>query len=126
MGHIYAKIRLSNPRESDLKPVEVNALVDTGAITLCLPEHIAFQLKLIEIEKREVTTADGRSTVVSYVGPIRINFENRTCFTGGLILGDLVLMGCVPMEDMDLVLNPTRQTITTNPDSPNIPHVLVK
>ena len=109
-----------------MKPVEVNALVDTGAITLCLPEHIAFQLKLIEIEKREVTTADGRSTVVSYVGPIRINFENRTCFTGGLILGDLVLMGCVPMEDMDLVLNPTRQTITTNPDSPNIPHVLVK
>ncbi|MEK9150074.1 MAG: clan AA aspartic protease [Candidatus Desantisbacteria bacterium] len=126
MGHIYAKIRLSNPRESEVKPVEVNALVDTGAITLCLPEHIAFQLKLIEIEKREVTTADGRSTVVSYVGPIRINFENRTCFTGGLILGDLVLMGCVPMEDMDLVLNPTRQTITTNPDSPNIPHVLVK
>ncbi|MBU1262715.1 clan AA aspartic protease [bacterium] len=126
MGHIYAKITLSNPRESDLKSVEVNALVDTGAITLCVPEHIALQLKLVEIEKREVTTADGKNTVVSYVGPVQINFERRTCFTGALILGDSVLMGCVPMEDMDLVLNPTRQTITTNPASPNIPHALVK
>jgi len=74
----------------------------------------------------EIRKNHGKNTVVSYVGPVRVNFENRTCFTGALILGDSVLMGCVPMEDMDLVLNPTRQTITTNPDSPNIPHALVK
>ena len=126
MGHIYAKIRLSNPRESGLLPIEVNALVDTGAITLCIPEHIMLQLKLMEIEKREVTVADGRNKVVPYVGPIQVNFEGRTCFTGALVLGDSVLMGVVPMEDMDLVLNPTKQTITSNPISPNIPHALVK
>jgi clan AA aspartic protease len=126
MGYIYAKIALSNPRESDLKPVEVNALVDTGAITLCIPEHIMVQLKLIEIEKREVTISDGRNKVVPYVGPIQVNFERRTCFTGALVLGDSVLMGVVPMEDMDLVLNPTRRTIIPNPESPNIPHALVK
>ncbi|MCD5384078.1 clan AA aspartic protease [candidate division WOR-3 bacterium] len=126
MGYIHAKIALSNPRESDLKPVEVDALVDTGAITLCIPEHITLQLKLVEIEKREITTADGRNMVVSYVGPVQINFEGRTCFTGALVLGDSVLMGAVPMEDMDLVLDPARQTITPNPASPNIPHALVK
>ena len=126
MGHIYARIMLSNPRESELRPIEVNALVDTGAITLCIPEHIVVQLKLIEIENREVTIADGKSKVVPYVGPVQINFERRTCFTGALVLGDSVLMGVVPMEDMDLVLNPARQTVTANPASPNIPHALVK
>jgi clan AA aspartic protease len=126
MRDIQAKILLSKPREPSLKPIEVDALVDTGAITLCVPEHIAIQLKLVEIEKREVTTADGRNIVVPYVGPVQVNFERRTCFTGALILGDAVLMGAVPLEDMDLVLNPARQTITPNPASPNIPHALVK
>ena len=30
------------------------------------------------------------------------------------------------MEDLDLVLNPSRRTITVNPNSPNIPSALVK
>ena len=96
-------------------------MVDTGAMTICIPEHIAVQLQLPEIEKREVTTADERSHVVPYVGPIQIRFQNRTCFTGALVLGDSVLLGAVPMEDMDLVISPARQTITVNPRSSNIP-----
>ena len=62
------------------------------------------QLQLEQIETREVTTADERSHVVPYVGPIRIKFENRNCFTGALVIGDTVLLGAVPMEDMDLVV----------------------
>ncbi|EDN69396.1 conserved hypothetical protein [Beggiatoa sp. PS] len=42
MGHVFAEIELSNPRESDLTP----ALADTGALMQCIPEHIALQLKL--------------------------------------------------------------------------------
>jgi len=126
MGHIYAGIRLSNPREVSLQAVEVNALVDTGAITLCIPDHIQHQLKFTEIEKREITMADGRNMLVPYVGPVQVNFENRTSFTGALVLGDSVLMGVVPMEDMDLVINPVTQKVTVNPHSPNIPHGLVK
>ncbi|NIM14830.1 MAG: clan AA aspartic protease [Candidatus Aminicenantes bacterium] len=126
MGHVYANIKLSNPREPSLTAVEVEALVDTGAITLCIPDHVQIQLGLTEIEKREITTADGRNLVVPYVGPIQVNFENRTSFTGALVLGDSVLMGAVPMEDMDLVINPATQRVTVNPQSPNIPHGLVK
>ena len=126
MGYVHAKIILSNPREPRLSSVEVEALVDTGAMTLCIPEHLMVQLRLTETEKREVTTADGKSTVVSYVGPVQINFDGRTCFTGALVLGDSVLLGVVPMEDMDLVVNPGRQTIEPNPSSPNMPHALVK
>ncbi|WP_408034197.1 clan AA aspartic protease [Thiorhodovibrio winogradskyi] len=106
--------------------MSVDALVDTGAITLCIPEHIVIQLKLSELEKREVTTADGKKTLVPYVGPIQIRFENRNCFTGALVLGDSVLLGAIPLEDMDLVINARLQEMTVNPQSPNIPAAVVK
>jgi clan AA aspartic protease len=126
MGLIYADIELANARNGSLKSMVVKALVDTGAMTLCIPEHIAIQLQLQEIEKREVTTADERRHVVPYVGPVQIKFANRTCFTGALVIGESVLMGAVPMEDMDLVISPSGQTVTVNPKSPNIPSAVVK
>jgi clan AA aspartic protease len=126
MGTVTAVIELSNPREPDLSALTVQALVDTGAMTICIPEHVAVQLKLIEIEKREVTTADAKSHIVPYVGPVQIRFQKRTCFTGALVIGDCVLLGAVPMEDMDLVVEPSRQTVTVNPKSPNIPSAVVK
>ena len=126
MGLIRADIELSNPSLPELLPLNVNALVDTGAMTICIPEHIAVQLKLREIEKREVTTADEKSHVIPYVGPIQIRFQRRTSFTGALVIGETVLLGAVPLEDMDLVIEPSRQTITVNPNSPNIPSVIVK
>lgn len=126
MDAITTNVELSNPRQPQLRPLEVSALVDTGAMTICIPEHVALQLQLPEIEKREVTTADERSHLVPYVGPIQIRFQNRTCFTGALVLGDTVLLGAVPIEDMDLVISPSRQTIVVNPKSPNIPSAVVK
>lgn len=126
MGHVYADIKISNPLNSKLEPVGVSALVDTGAATLCIPEHIQLQLDLQEEEKREVTIADGSQCLVPYVGPVQIRFANRSCFTGAYVLGNEVLLGVIPIEDMDLIINPLRQEITVNPDSPNVPHGLVK
>jgi len=126
MGMTRANIELSNPAKPELKPLAVEALVDTGAMTICIPDHVAVQLALKQIETREVTTADEKSHVVPYVGPLQVKFENRTCFTGALVIGHIVLLGAVPMEDMDLVVSPSRETITVNPKSPNIPSALVK
>jgi len=42
------------------------------------------------------------------------------------VLGDEVLLGTVPMDDMDLVVNPARRALTVDPQSPNIPHARVK
>jgi hypothetical protein len=36
------------------------------------------------------------------------------------VLGDEVLLGAIPMEEMDLVVNPRDRTVDVNPDSPNI------
>ncbi len=126
MGYVNAKIKLGNPRESHLENIEVEALIDSGSMMLCIPEHVKIQLGLEEAEKREVTTADGKKHLVSYVGPVQVRFQNRSCFVGALVLGDQVLLGAVPMEDMDLVITPSSRTLTINPESPNYPHALVK
>ena len=126
MGHVFTKITLSNPRQPALHPVEVRALADTGALTLCLPEHVAVQLKLERESEREVSAADGRRIKVPYVGPVHVRFGERSCFVGALVLGDEVLFGSVPMEDMDLIVSPGRREVTVDPASPNIPHARVK
>ena len=126
MGYVFAEIELSNPRRQDLTPLSAKALVDTGALMLCIPEHVAVQLDLEAEATREVSVADGRSTTVPYVGPVRVAFEKRFCYVGALVLGDEVLLGAVPMEDMDLVVDPGRKQLTVDPASPNLPHARVK
>ena len=125
MGQIYASLSLSNPAKEELLPIAANALVDTGALFLCVPEHIAVQLQLKEYEKREVTIADGSKKLVPYVGPIKINYLNRVCLTGALVMGNMVLLGAIPIEDMDLVIHPAHLQITVNPNNPNIAGALV-
>lgn len=120
MGIIYTQITLSNPIDESLKPIETKALVDTGSNFLCIPEHIAFQLKLKTLEEREVIIADGSKKVCNYVGPIKVNFENRQCFVGALVLGNTTLLGAIPIEDMDLVIHPALLKITVNPENPNM------
>ena len=126
MGHVFAEIKLSNPRNQNLTPIVTRALADTGALMLCIPEHLAIQLELEMDSKREVTVADVRSMSVPYAGPIKVEFRDRFCYVGALVLGDEVLLGAVPMEDMDLVLSPARREVTVDPCSPNIPHARVK
>lgn len=126
MGLVRTQLMLSNPREDDLAAIEVDALVDTGAVHLCLPRHVALQLGLAELEKREVTLADGSKSVVSYVGPVKTFFRNRSCYTGAMLLGDEVLLGAIPMEDMDLVVRPATRDVVPNPLNPNIPASLAK
>jgi len=59
MGLGNAKIRLKNPARADMAPIEVDALADSGAVYLCIPEHVRIQLKLGELHKKETILADG-------------------------------------------------------------------
>ena len=120
MGLILADVELSNAREDDLLPMTVNALVDSGALHLCIPQHVATQLRLPVLDRREVTVAFGEGQTVDYVGPVKVKFADRQCLVGALVLGNQALLGAIPMEDMDLVISPSRQTVTINPNSSNI------
>lgn len=125
MGLVTAPFVLSNPRDTSVPAVAVDALVDTGAMTLCLPAALAAELKLEELEQREVTLADGGRHRVPYVGPIKVAFGRRGCFTGAFVLGERVLVGAIPLEDLDLVINPATRKVTVNPASPEIPSAIV-
>ena len=120
MGLVHAKVILKNPRDAKIKAIEINALVDTGALHLCIPEHLRIQLKLEEIDRKEVALADGTKKIVPYVGPIEIRFKNRIGFVGALVMVDEHLLGAIPMEDMDLVVIPSKRVLDVNPESPNI------
>ena len=126
MGLTYAKVTLKNPRQPDLAAIEVSVLADSAAVHLCIPVQIQSQLGLEEVGKKEATLADGSKKLVPYVGPVQLQFKDRVGFAGALVLGDEVLLGAIPMEDMDLIIIPKTRTLDVNPASPIIATSRVK
>ena len=126
VGLTNAKLVLKNPRLPDLDPVEAEALADSGSVFLCIPAHVQIQLGLEENGKKEVTLADGTKKFVPYVGPVEVHFKNRVGYFGAVVLGDEVLLGAIPMEDMDLVLTPKGRRVDVNPDHPDVAHAFAK
>ena len=125
MGIVYSKIVLKNPRLPHLA-VEADALADSGSLYLCIPEEIRAQLQLEVIAEKEVLLADNSVRTLPYAGPIELRFKNRVGFTGALVVGDEVLIGAIPMEDMDLVIIPRTRTLDVNPASPDIARAILK
>jgi len=120
---VRISIKLSNPLKENLAPNETVALVDTGSTNLCLPKYLAIRLGLQELERRDVVVADGRKVQCSYSGPILVEYDDRRCYTGALVLGDEVILGTIPLEDMDLMIHPASQTVKPNPVAPELPTI---
>ena len=120
MGLADAKSQLRNPRLPELEAVEIDALADTEAAHMCIPPHIQIQLRLEETDAKEVTLADGSRRLVPYVGPIELRYGNRVGFAGALVMGDMPLLGVIPMEDMDLVVVPKTRQVIVNPLNPDV------
>ena len=126
MGLSFAMLTLSNPRKPDQSAVIVEALADTGAVHLIISEHIQLQLGLDVQSHKEVTLADGSQKMVPYVGPLEVRFKNRVAYVGAIVMGDQVLLGAIPMEDMDLVVMPQQRRVEVNPLNPNYAAALAK
>jgi clan AA aspartic protease len=126
MDHTYADLKITN--YLDKRSISVRALVDTGATFMCLPEQDAIQLgfDLTEVSQQVVTLADGRQRKVPRIAPVEIAFANRTYITEALVLGNEALMGVLPLEAMDLLVDPLRQQLMVNPEHPNYPVALAK
>ena len=101
MGLVETEITLINPKNSDLAPVKAKALADTGSTYLVIPEHISMQLDLSDFGEKEITLADGTKKMIPYRGPVEVRFKNRIGLFGAVIMGDQVLFGAIPMEDME-------------------------
>jgi len=131
MGLIYADIELINSDdlallrrgyigEDQVKKIIVKALVDSGAYMLAINEHLKYQLDLPQLDQQIAELADGSKIKLDIVGPVDLRFENRATTCRAMVLpGDSeILLGSIPMEDMDLLIDPKRQRLIVNPETP--------
>ena len=139
MGIIYADIELISEEdlvlarrniigEDEIKKMNVQMLVDSGAYNLCINETIQEQLSLPFIEKRKAQLANGHVAEYDIVGPVVVKFKNRRTVCNALVLqGDSEpLLGAIPLEDMDVIIHPLRQELIVNPDHPFFAQMKVK
>lgn len=126
MGLVRQAIRLSNIHEPAIEEIDAVALVDSGALELCIPQHIANQLKLKHAGQRIIHLADGRRESCDVMTTITIGVFGLTWNGQAVVTGDEILLGAIPMESMNLMIDPARQTVFPNPDNPNIPVATAK
>ena len=97
--------------------VEVaETLVDTGATGLSLPRRLIDQLDLLPIRTRRAVTTAGIREVPTY-GAVKLTVQERDCICDVTEVDDAcpVLIGQVPLELMDLVVDPGRRQLVGNP-----------
>ncbi len=130
MGMVHANITIQNGfdvekaryheiGEDQIRQIEVTALVDTGALMLAINEDLRVALGLPIIDYRPSQLADGTRLKMPVAGSVVVRFEDRFCTTNAFVLpGDSEpLLGAIPMEEMDLWINPQRQQLTgAHPD----------
>lgn len=139
MGLVYAEIELINNGDlemvrrnlmdqDEVKRMTVSALVDTRSYMLCINESIQEQLQLPVVEKRKAETADGRIVELDVVTNVELKFKNRRTLCNAMVLqGDSeVLLGAIPLEDMDVLVHPLRQELIVNPEHPYFAQMKLK
>jgi clan AA aspartic protease len=97
--------------------VEVtDALIDTGATGLSMPKRLITQLGLGQLRKRRARTSAGSIDVQVY-GTVRLTIQGRDCPCDVTELPDEcpVLIGQVPLEMLDFVVDPVNQQLIGNP-----------
>ncbi len=114
--------------EEEIKSLQVTALVDSGAYNMCINETIQSQLQLPFVEKRTGQLANGEIETYDLVGPLTVKFKNRTTICNALVLpaDNEVLLGAIPMEDMDVIIDPKKQTLEVHPDHPYFAQMKLK
>jgi clan AA aspartic protease len=103
--------------------VEIEALVDTGATMLMLPADVVARLGVPIRGTRRVRYADSRVEEVSRAVGIKLEIQGRDAVVSALVgpAGSTPLIGQIPLEEMDLVVDPRSRELRPNPASPDAP-----
>jgi clan AA aspartic protease len=134
MGSVMTKLTLWNNsdldkaaegllRAEDVRTVEVEALVDTGATQLVLPIDVCKRLGLRPGRTVPVLLADGTDRQMTYYTSLHISILGRdmSCDALGAPEGTTPLIGQIPLEALDLVVDPKSRELRTNPAHPDGP-----
>ncbi|MDR0867760.1 MAG: hypothetical protein LBP75_04695 [Planctomycetota bacterium] len=128
MGHVYAEIALSNyrdeiaveegrMRENEVRQLTVRSLVDSGSTLLAITPKEQARLCLAKQREEFFGTADNREVACEVVGPVKVRFKNRESICDAVVIPDTdeVLLGAIPMEEMNLVIYPDEGRLDVNP-----------
>lgn len=139
MGEIRVDIILENDRDiflfnegkikkEQIRNVKLNALVDTGAVMLLLPQDVVEALGLEKIDRAIVTLANEEKIEFDVAGTLSLVIGNRKMKTDCLIGPPQCepLVGQLILERLDLILDPLKHTITPRPESPYLPSLKLK
>ena len=107
--------------ESQIRHTQVDGIVDTGAVTLMLPQNVVERLGLKTRRTVVVTYADERKEERPVAGPVTIEICDRfmsiDCVVGPPLSQPLI--GQVVLESLDLIADCTKQTLLPRmPDYP--------
>jgi clan AA aspartic protease len=124
MGTVYAEITLKNAgdvtdvkrgyiKEPEIRTTTVRAIVDTGAGTLVITEDIRQTLGLEVRGMRRATLANETKELCKVTEPVEIHWKNRDTACPALVMSGTneILLGAIPLEDMDLIINPQQQEL---------------
>ena len=105
-------------KEDEIRQMTVQAVVDTGAWTMVINEETREKLGLDNAGYGEATLADGKEEVYPMAGPLEIWWKNRRFTCDALVLPDSpdILLGAIPLEGMDLTINPKRELVGVHGD----------
>ena len=100
-------------KEHEIRQTSINALVDTGAWTMVINETMRKELGLGITRTDTGTLADGTRSMYNIVGPLMVVWKNRSAICEALVLPDAeeALLGAIPLEAMDLTINPRNEEI---------------
>jgi len=137
MGAVRALVKLTNAGDKVLiergslapkylRECEIQGLVDTGALTLVIPQVIAQQLGLKIRGQQIARYANGYEESVNVSEPVLIECEGRETALPALIVGDEVLIGQVVLELLDLLPDCKNQRLIPNPEHPDYPVAMIK
>ena len=132
VGEVNVKVVLTNAidavladegrlPEDQVRWCEVEALVDTGAVSSVIPKRILESIGVGLRTKREATFADGRTELVDVSNPILVMVEGRDMLEEALVFGDEVLLGQTVLERTDLLVDCANGCLVANPRHPNGP-----
>lgn len=104
------------PSPDARRVVIADALVDTGATTLALPAKLIQQLGLRKLGSRSVRSSTGVGEAALY-DAVRLTIQGRSCTVDVMEVPDDVpaLIGQVPLELLDFVVDPGGQKLMGNP-----------
>ncbi len=114
--------------ETEVRKEEIDALVDTGAVMLMLPQDLVEALGLEIIDRAIVTYADERKEERDIAGVVNVRIGNRQMNTDCIVgpPNSEPLVGQIIMEGMDLLVDCSKQTLRPRPESPYLPLLKMK